>query len=384
MHESSLNVKPMRVCLISTELAGIGSYGGFGFTTRQIAEGLSKRGVEVYIAMPRRVGQKPIERVDGLTVVSYPSGAYTGLKAVLPFAGVYRMIDADIYHSQEPSLGTRLAQLGAPEKKHVITFRDPRTIDDWRKQWAPRQLSRFRLLRRFRELKFQIWYQLDVGRAVRVADALFGKAKYTIEKSMRLYRLKNRPEFLPDPIHIQKNHPKKADSPILCFLGRWDPRKRPELFFELAAKYPNVRFIAAGACVNDPERDTFLRNRYGGLQNLEFPGWVDADKKEKILSQSWILVNTSTREGLPVSYLEACAQKCAILSHCNTDEFATKFGYWAQKGDIEDFACGLEFLLENDSWRNLANLGFQYVTQTYEFNRVIDQHISVYEKVLSQ
>lgn len=384
MHESSLNVKPMRVCLISTELAGIGSYGGFGFTTRQIAEGLSKRGMEVYIAMPRKPGQKPIERVDGLTVVSYPSGLYTGLKAALPFAAIYKMIDADIYHSQEPSLGTRLAQLGAPEKKHVITFRDPRTIDDWRKQWAPRQLSRFRLLRRFRELKFQIRYQLDVGHAVRKADARFCKARFVIERAAKIYKLKSPPRFLADPIHIPQRELKKADAPTVYFLGRWDPIKRPELFLELAVKYPHVKFIAMGACLNDSATDNALRKKYGGIPNIELPGWVESDEKSDILSKSWILINTSIKECLPVSYLEASAHKCAILSHRNADDFASNFGYWAKTGDIDDFARGLEFLLNRDRWRETGERGYVYMKNTYEFSKVIDQHIKVYNELLRQ
>lgn len=378
MHESSLNVKPMRVCLISTELAGIGSYGGFGFATRQIAEGLSKRGVDVYIVMPRKAGQKPIERVDGLTVISYPTGLYTGLKGALPFAGVYKMIDADVYHSEEPSLGTRLAQLGAPEKKHVITFRDPRTIDDWREQWTPRKPSWWD------EVRFLRSYDREVGRAVRSAHARFCKARFVIGRAVKIYKLKSPPQFLADPVHIPKRELRKADRPTVCFLGRWNSVKRPELFFELATKYPNVRFIAMGACLNDSATDNALRQQYGRIPNLELPGWAEADEKSDILSKSWIMINTSIREGLPVSYFEASAHKCAILSHCNADDFASKFGYWAQKGDIEDFACGLEFLLENDRWRELGELGYEYIRQTHEFNRVIEQHIGVYQKVLSQ
>ena len=373
----------MRVCLIATELAGIGSYGGFGVLVREIAVGLRGKGLEVYIAMPRKPGQKPIEQVDGLTVVSYPIGLYTGLKAALPFAGVYKMIDADVYHSQEPSLGTGLAEIAAPDKKHLVTFQDPRTIEDWRRQWAPRQLSRFRMIRRFRELKFQIRYQLDVGRAARKADARFCQAKYIIEKAARIYRLKKPPGFLPNPVHMPQREVRKAEKPTVCFLGRWDSIKRPELFLKLAVKYPRVRFIAMGACLHDSATDNALRKKYGGIPNIELPGWVKADERSDILGRSWIMVNTSTKECLPVSYLEASAHKCAILSHGNADDFASKFGYWAEKGDIEDFASGLELLLEKDNWRELGERGYEYVRDTHEFNKVIDKHIQVYMEVLA-
>jgi hypothetical protein len=78
----------LRVCLIATDLRGFGAYGGFGVLTHDIAIGLAARGVEVYIAMPRKKGQKPVEMIDGITVVSYPSDLYNGLRNVLPFAGI--------------------------------------------------------------------------------------------------------------------------------------------------------------------------------------------------------------------------------------------------------------------------------------------------------
>ena len=61
----------MRVCLIATELRGFGTYGGFGVLTYNIAAGLASRGVETYVAMRRQKGQKPVETIDGITVVSY-------------------------------------------------------------------------------------------------------------------------------------------------------------------------------------------------------------------------------------------------------------------------------------------------------------------------
>lgn len=369
----------VRVCLITTEMAGVGSYGGFGVLTRDIASGLAERGLEIYVVMPQRSGQRPIEIVDGITVVSYPSGAYyNGLKKAMPFVGVFKMIDADIYHSQEPTIGTRLAQIAQPHAKHVVTFQDPRTIEDWRKQWVPRRPSMLW------ELKFRIKFQREVVPAARRAVARYCQAKYIIEKAVRIYRLTERPGFLPNPMRMPDSETVKASESTVCFLGRWDEIKRPELFLELAAKFPRVKFVAMGACLNNKERDDTIRRRCVELENVEAPGWLDAPERNRVLARAWILVNTSTKECLPVSYLEACVHKCAILSHRNADDFASKFGYWAQKGDIEDFACGLEFLLENDRWRELGEFGYEYVKNTHEFNRVIDQHIGVYEKVLSQ
>ncbi|RPJ83284.1 MAG: hypothetical protein EHM13_07840, partial [Acidobacteria bacterium] len=284
----------LSVCLIATELRGRGPYGGFGVLTHEIATGLAERGADVYVVMPRKRGQPPVERSGNLTILSYPSPLYVGLKRAIPFAALYRMIDADIYHSQEPSLGTALAQAGAPRKKHLVTFQDPRNLQDWRVERAHEKLGALALM------KYYLRYQLESGRAARRADRRYCQAKCIVDKARRMYRLSDSPGFLPNPIHMKQRVSPKADRPTVCYVGRWDPRKRPELFFDLAVSRPDVKFISVGACLGDEERDRQLRDRCRGLENVEAPGWLAEEERGEVLDRAWVLVNTSTRECLPV------------------------------------------------------------------------------------
>jgi glycosyltransferase involved in cell wall biosynthesis len=316
--------------------------------------------------------------LDGITIVSYPSPLYVGLRRALPYAGVFRMIDADIYHSEEPSLGTAVAQRAVPGKKHIVTFQDPRELDDWKQEWAGRRISPLRAL------GFWYLYQRVVGTAVRRADERYCQAKCIVEKTTRMYRLKAQPGFLPNPLRLGHGVAVKALEPTVCFLGRWDARKRPEMFLELAKEFPDVRFTFAGGCLNDAGRDARLREQAATLKNVECPGWIGAAERAAILDRAWILINTSTRECLPVSYLEAGERRCAILSHCNADDFASSFGYWAQRGDLTEFIDGLRFLLAEDRWRACGERAFAYVSATHEYDRVIDQHVEVYRRAMKQ
>ena len=380
-----MTTKPIRVCLIATELKGFGPYGGFGVLTYDIATGLAKKGLDVFVAMPRKEGQAPVERIGNVNVISYPLPScnepnvlYAGLKFVLPFAGVYRMIDADIYHSQEASLGTALAQIASPDKKHFVSFIDPRNFHDWTIEWAHRNLNKFEIL------KYYIKYQWETGGAARRANGNYCHTKHIIDKAKQIFWLAEKPGFLPSPTRMLEISAAKAAAPTVCYLGRWDERKRPELFFELAVKFPDVKFVAVGACLNDAVRDKALRQHYLRLKNVEAPGWLAEKESASILDRAWIIINTSTREGLPVTYLEAGAHKCAILSHCNTDDFASNFGFWAQKGDLADYEKGLKFLLSNNQWKDLGEKAYNYVLNTHEYNRVIDQHIAIYERALAR
>jgi glycosyltransferase involved in cell wall biosynthesis len=366
----------MRVCLIATELRGFGTYGGFGVLTYNIAAGLASRGVETYVAMRRQKGQKPVETIDGITVVSYPTPRFHGLSAALPYAGVYRMIDADVYHSQESSLGTCLAQRAEPGKKHIVTFQGVRSLESRRIHRGPRTVSLFSVW------KSELQYLFTTGRAARKADAHYCQAKFMIDRVAALYRLGKKPGFLPNPVNFTEIRQPKASQPTVCFVGRWNTIKRPELFLDLAGKFPHVTFILTGAYPDSPEKDQALRQRCRELKNVEAPGWISGAVLDAVLDRSWVLINTSIEECLPVSYLEAGSHKCAILSHGNADDFASGFGFWAEQGDVEDYARGLGFLLEENRWQALGEKACAYVRATHEYNRVIDQHIGVYKQLL--
>jgi glycosyltransferase involved in cell wall biosynthesis len=151
------------------------------------------------------------------------------------------------------------------------------------------------------------------------------------------------------------------------------------LFFELARQFPHVRFLAAGRS-RDPDWEAELRKQYGDTPNLEMLGFVDqfqSARLQSILSQSWMLVNTSVREGLPTSFLEALANRCALLSSVDPGGVTQRFGYHVRN---DDFATGLATLLEDDAWRARGEAGWDYVRESFEIESVIDRHLQVYQQ----
>ncbi|MBN2336226.1 glycosyltransferase family 4 protein [Candidatus Bathyarchaeota archaeon] len=350
------------VCFIATEFFAWGMHGGIGKATRDIAAGLADRGWEVRAVVPRGEGQGEVESLDGVTVYSHPLHMY-------PLTRLYREIDADIIHSQEPSWGTLLAMKQNEGRVHVATSQNPRTRSDWRsveRYYLPRRRLYNRLV------------QPGVEACVKHMDAVYCQAKYIVPKTRRLYRLDSDPVFLPNPVDVPQGMPRKNEDPTVCFLGRLDAEKGPETFFGLAERFPEVRFIAAGSA-HDAGRDRRLREMFGGVPNLEMRGFLDGTEKEAVLDESWVLVNTSVRECLPVSFLEAAAHGCAVLSSHDPDGFASGFGYHAEGGDYEE---GLRRLLGDDRWRAQGEKGRRYVSEVHERSRVLDLHVMHYEALL--
>lgn len=361
----------MKVCFIASQIFAWGKYGGFGSVTRTIGKELVKRGINVCAVVPRRGDQEPIEELDGMTVYGYRPSRF--LFAHKP----YKLCDADIYHSEEPSFGTYLAMKTMPGRKHIITCQDPRNKHDWDvfyKYWT-----------KSKRLTFPLSYIYEnnylTNQCVKRANAVYCQAKFIIPKAKDVYKLAHEPGFLPNPVVIPTRGLKKAQSPTVCFVGRLDTIKRPDIFCELSKEFPKVKFILLGKS-EDKIYDKSLREKYGSVSNLEMAGFIDQfhsrDRFNQILEQSWVVVNTSIRECLPVSYLEAAAYKCAILSGTekDPDDFAKNFGCYVQN---DNYASGLEFLLESNRWQEQGEKGYEYVRKTHELNAVIDKHIAVYQ-----
>ena len=361
----------MHICLISVEIFAWGKYGGFGRATRTIGRELSKRGIQVSAIVPRRRDQKEIEYLDGIKVFGFE---YNKPSEMLR---IFQDCNADIFHSQEPSTGTYIAQKTHPDKKHVVTFRDTRLLADWITEFRLPSLNKFQVL-------FNWFYEDNflVHHAVRKADKCFVAAKVLTDRAQKKYKLSSTPEFLPTPVAIPTIIQKDL-KPTVCFIARWDRRKRPELMLDLANSHPNVHFIMTGSS-RDKRYDQELRSKFGKFPNIELTGFVnqfESDRLSSILSRSWILINTSAREGLPNSFIEACAHKCAVLSSVDPDGFSSQFGYYSS---VDDFSEGLKFLLQDNHWKELGEKGYDYVKNTFSLEKSIDRHIDIYSTLLKE
>ncbi len=115
----------VKICFLCVEIFAWGKFGGFGRSTRVIGRELVKRGVEVTAIVPQRAGQGRWRCSMASRVLGFPR---TGLFAM---TRLIREVDADIYHSQHPSFATWLAQRTMPDRRHVVTFRDPKELEDW-------------------------------------------------------------------------------------------------------------------------------------------------------------------------------------------------------------------------------------------------------------
>jgi len=366
----------MRIAFIVSEVFSEKRHGGFGWLVKTIGRELAKRGFEVFILAWRDPGYPQRFCVDGIKVTTYPYAFDTKsmlrhLNNYYEFSKILRDVDADVFISIEAMVETLIAETLKRGAKHIVWAQDP---FDWSDYQLLSSVDPYYKISRIRFFMNKIIF----GLAYKRADLTLTQAKYYIEKIKKLYNINpNKVVYLPNPVDYIPNEDsiRKSDEPLVCYLARMDPQKRYWIFFELAKKFPEIKFAAIGKPnILYEERYREIVSKYINLPNLEIKGFVSEEEKRKILDKCWIMILPSIREGLPIAMLEGLAHKCALLSSVNPDGLTERFGYWAKKDDFEE---GLKWLLENDRWRRLGEEGYKYVRENHDIKKVIDKLVNL-------
>lgn len=107
--------------------------------------------------------------------------------------------------------------------------------------------------------------------------------------------------------------PSKPADPLLLFVGRMVPSKRPvhvyEAFKILSKEFPKAKLVLCGSGVGKVIKNLELRIKNDGLEKrVKLAGWVQGEEKRKYMQQAWSIAVTSVREGWGLIVTEANTQ----------------------------------------------------------------------------
>lgn len=349
-----------------------GGYGGYGYSARTLAKELVRQGVEVTVITPRHPGQMPVERLDGVRVLAFDDSVWGRLKSIQ----LYRSLRCDLYvfWGDPVFVHYLLGLLFAPGKRFVL-LQDPWTKMDWVRAFQ-RGILRPNLPKRMYVLSLQ---PLLVRICLRRADEVAIMHTSLKDKARVAYGIKPpERELRAIAVNLPTHDFKKSESPVVCYVARWDRVKGLDNFVALARSFPSVKFIAIGKALERGPSKLFF-DRAKEVKNLDLRGFVSESEKLDLLEKSWVLVSPSYHEGVPFALIEALSRRCAILSTVNPGGIVERFGFWARDGDLES---GLRFLLESNKWLNLGKEGQEYVKKEWEMQKVARSHVTEYSRLL--
>lgn len=220
--------------------------------------------------------------------------------------------------------------------------------------WNPRRSFRW-LLRRIAEYGLRRADRI-VAQTRDQADVL--KAEYGLDVTAVI------PNFHPVPDEPVSRAEGAQERLRVVWVANFKPIKNPEVFVGLAEAFAHrddVRFVMIGRG-GDESRYAQLHERIRSAPNLEYKGELPLEEVNREIAASDLLVNTSTAEGFPNTFIQAWLRGVPVLSlNVNPDGCLTEAGAGVLAGSPERLRAELAGLLaDRDALRRHGHLACEY------------------------
>ncbi len=138
----------------------------------------------------------------------------------------------------------------------------------------------------------------------------------------------------------------------VLWVGNLRPLKRPELVLELARQLPGVQFMLVGGPM--PGGQTYYDDMIAAaarLPNVTMKGPVRYRDSGALFDRARILLNTSTIEGFPNTFLQAWVRGVPVVTFFDPDGLVQRLPLGRVARSLDDMREAIRGLLENDADR---------------------------------
>jgi len=359
--------KILRVAFIGGR--GVASkYSGIETYYEEIGKRLAGMGHHVTVYC-RKYFTPPGKQHDGMQVVRLPTIRSKHLETLVhTFLSTLHVLtqrcDVVHYHALGPALFSFIPRLAG--KKTVVTVQG---LDWRRKKWG-------RIASAVLRLGEQAAVRLPTGTMV-VSKEL--QKHYREGCRVETCYVPNggvlRDRRLPDKIFDWGLEPGN----YILFLGRFSPEKNCHLLVEAFERLKaDVKLVLAGGSSYSDAYSRQLRTH--ASNRIKILDWVSGEALEELLTNAMIFVLPSDLEGLSLALLDAMGAGLCVLSSdvAENREAVGDAGFTFRRGDVEDLADRLRFLMANPAVREAAGKAakrrvgehYQWPTIAAEIERV--------------
>ncbi|HVO77014.1 MAG TPA: glycosyltransferase family 4 protein [Candidatus Bathyarchaeia archaeon] len=383
----------MKVCFFSPTAYSYfrpdkAAWGG-GAETQQllVARHMLSKGIEVSFIVGD-YDQPRVETVDGITLIK-SFALFKGNRKLrfvpdmLRIRQAMRIADADIYNQRSTSFYTGQLAFFASELGKAFTFS---LCSDFNCYADGRGALRGPMPH---------LYRYGIGKA----DAVIAQT----EKQKRLM-LQNfgrqtvviRNGITIPPLETPRSHerqgsseegagPWKGEDPGFLWVGRFLHEKRPELFLDIARALPEARFTMIGGWAGDEGYSATVARTAAGLANVTHLPFVPPAEIEAYYRQATALINTSTYEGFPNTYLHAWVYGVPVITlEIDPDDIISSHRIGTVAGTFEKLVEAVRRMHEDPSARNeMSSRASRYVRENHDIRNRGDDYIRLFEEVLT-
>ena len=171
---------------------------------------------------------------------------------------------------------------------------------------------------------------------------------------------------------------RKADlenKQFILWVGKMSQLKRPQLFIELAKRFPKEKFVMIASSYGH-EFEKNIEREAEKLKNLKLVYSVPFHEVDDYFKKAKLLVNTSEWEGFPNTFVQASKNGTPILSFkANPNNILNKYriGFCA-KGKFNKLISYTHSLLKNTLlWQEMSQNTYKYAKENYDIRKKIKE-----------
>ncbi|WP_445871573.1 glycosyltransferase family 4 protein [Candidatus Jordarchaeum sp.] len=348
-----------------------------------LAKELARRGFEVsYIAQSVRGKAGKIERINGVTIRWVRYAHYFRWANGWEYYRALRIVDPDIVVERMTSFVTGI--IGFYKEKYGKKFawictdnESPRRWHFLKNQIKTNKANKVGTLKSLVFLLNAIIYDLSRHYGMKKVTWVFTQNESQKKLLKREFGLASF-EMLSGheiPEHVFPIE-QRLSNKIILWVANLGPKKRPELFIELAriSENKDLKFIMIGGR-DDKE---YIRKLFKDVpNNLLWLGRLPFDETLSWFDKATAFINTSPTEGFPNTFVQAWVRGIPVITlGVNPDGIIEKYYLGYVASDEKEALKFLIFLIGNpDNYKRISKNAFFYASKNHSIKVAADNFL---------
>ncbi|MBR9914824.1 MAG: glycosyltransferase family 4 protein [Algicola sp.] len=345
-----------------------------------LSKALSMKDVELhYICATKRQKNIEIEIIEGIHVhwIIMKEGIFEWKRLMPLYQNQLKNIQPDALYVRGRNVLQYVA--GTYARKHDKIFVWGTNGDDSAESWknvkrlkqAPKSLLKKAVL-----YPLKAWEDHYINRGMRLPDYIVNQNTIQKEQTSKLLK---REGLVLNSYYLASSETDEVVKNQVLWMARWSKEKQPELYLEMVSKseHSDIEFVMAGGY---SDHDNALVDRANNL-GIKVPGKIDYGNVNHYFAKSLLFVNTSYREGVSNTFIEAMLQGVPVLSlNSNPNNWLTEYniGFCAD-GDLKRLIAQMNRLLKNkEELKQMADDAKSFAKHQFSNDTIIDDYLKLF------
>jgi len=331
-------------------------------------------------------GQPEIERLDGITLIKSftPMKGYRKLRFLPDMLAIRRAMtraDADVYNQRSTAFFTGQLAFFAARLGKTFTFSAGSDYNCYPDCGGtlPGPMAAL--------------YRYGIRRASAVI-AQTEKQRRLMEENFHrdIVLIRNGIPIPESPLVLSPGHgttPEgigmKDGRPDFLWVGSLRRMKRAELFIELARRVPEARFTLIGGKFRDADYSREIVEAARATQNLRHIEFVPPGEIDSYYAAAYALVNTSSLEGFPNTYLHAWVHGAPVLTaEIDPDDLISRHSLGIVGGTFEGLVAAVRTLASDRALRGaMSERASAYVRAHHDIRERGNDYLKLFERLVA-